>query len=94
MSIKVQVRWLQGNNGVLHFLWCFVYLIFIISFKIRCVNRLPLLDSLWLNLGRAHAGFVMITDIALRVFGLSPAPMSAGSRHVYCESFGHEQYHN
>ena len=70
--------------GFLHFLWCFVYLIFIMSFKIRCVNRLPLLDSLWLNLGRALLQAllwvpVVITDITLRVFGLSPTPMSAGS---------------
>ena len=42
---------------------------------------------------------VVITDNALWVFGLSPAPTGAGSRRVYCKYFGHryqvffEQYH-
>ena len=30
--------------GVLCFLWCLVYIIFVISFKIRRAYRLPLLD--------------------------------------------------
>ena len=55
LNDKAQVRWLQGNNnGVFMFLVVFVYIIFVILFKIRHVNRLPLLDSLWLNLRQVH----------------------------------------
>ena len=44
VSIKTWVHWLQGKNGGFMFLWCLVYIIFVISFKIRRAYRLPLLD--------------------------------------------------
>ena len=100
---------IMGFSCFLWFLVVFVYIIFVISFKIRHVNRLPLATRFFVIKPRASLrtcplqallwALVVITDIALWVFGLSPAPTGAGSRRVYCESFGcglqafFEQYH-